>query len=98
MSKRTNSRAERDTHNYTLYGVMGQEVYHGITSQKPETRIQQHERAGKFFTGYSVSAVRSRQRAESDETAAIHHHQDQNFGIPPQYNKAKVKKNDWGLW
>lgn len=94
---RKRKRAERDTYNYTLYGGFGQTVYHGITNN-PERRIQQHQDDGKFFTDYDVSSPRSRERAERDETHAIHRSQDENLGNPPQYNKAKVKPRTWRLW
>ena len=86
-----NTRTPRDTQNYTLHGPLGNDVYHGI-SNDPERRVSEHERDGKFFTTYSVSAKRSRPRAEQEETNAIHDHQRQNFGIPPQYNEAKVDR------
>jgi len=97
MARRAQRRAERDTYNYTLYGVFHQPVYHGI-SNNPERRIRQHERDGKLFTDYKVSPARSRTRADQDETRAIHRHQDQNLGMPPSYNRAKVKPRTWGLW
>lgn len=90
-------RAKRDTYNYTLYGGFGQEVYHGITNN-PSRRIKQHQDDGKYFTDYSLSSPRSRSRADRDETRAIHHHQDDNLGMAPQYNKAKVKPRTWSFW
>jgi predicted GIY-YIG superfamily endonuclease len=94
MAKR---RVQRDTYNYTLYGGLGQPVYHGITNN-PKRRIQQHRDDGKFFTDYEVSPARSRSRADRDETRAIHRTQDENIGLAPQYNKAKVKPKKWSFF
>jgi hypothetical protein len=85
-------RAPRDTQNYTLYGPLGNPVYHGI-SNDPDRRIREHERDGKNFTNVAVSPKRSRGTAEQRETEAIHDHQRRNFGIPPQYNEAKVDRD-----
>jgi len=91
MAKKS-SRTPRDTQNYTLYGPLGNPVYHGI-SNDPDRRIKEHERDGKYFSSYSVSHKRSRSTAEARETEAIHNHQRWNFGIPPQYNEAKVDRD-----
>jgi hypothetical protein len=93
---RRKRRAPRDTVNYTLYGLFGEPVYHGITNN-PTRRIRQHERDGKNFQDYDVSPRRSRSRADRDETRAIHHHQDTNLGMAPRYNIAKVKPKTWSL-
>jgi len=90
-------RAARDTYNYTLYGGFGQEVYHGITNN-PKKRFKQHSDDGKVFFDSDVSPPRSRKRADSDETRAIHRHQDENLGVAPLYNKAKVKPRTWSFW
>jgi predicted GIY-YIG superfamily endonuclease len=90
-------RAPRDTYNYTLYGGFGQPVYHGITNN-PQRRIRQHKEDGKFFTDYELSPRRSRSRADREETRSIHRHQDENLGITPQYNIAKVKRKTWSFW
>jgi len=86
------TRTPRDTYNYTLHGPLGNDVYHGI-SNDPERRVDEHERDGKYFTSYSVSPKRSRRTAEQEETRSIHNHQRGNFGIPPQYNEAKVDRD-----
>ena len=91
MAKRQ-TRVPRDTQNYALYGPIGNPVYHGI-SNDPERRVKEHERDGKNFSSYSVSPKRSRRTAEKEETRAIHDHQRRNFGIPPQYNEAKVDRD-----
>jgi len=94
MAPRKTKRAPRDTYNYELTGMFGETVYHGITND-PDRRIQEHARSGKTFNGARVSSARSRMRADSDETKAIHQYQDNNiFGTPPRYNKAKVKDPD----
>ncbi len=90
-------RAPRDTVNYTLYGMFGEPVYHGITNH-PQRRFQQHRESGKYFEDYEVSPRRSRSRAEREETQAIHHHQNVNLGMAPRYNTAKVKPRTWNFW
>lgn len=97
ITVRRKSRAEQDTKNYSLYqnnGFWREKVYDGI-SNDVDRRVSEHRRDGKEFNEVEVSRVRSRARAERDETEAIHSHQDSNlFGQPPRYNKAKVKKPD----
>jgi len=90
-------RAPRDTYNYTLFGGFNQPVYHGITNN-PQRRLQQHRQDGKFFTDYEISPRRSRSRADREETREIHRHQDNNWGLAPLYNKAKVIPKEWRLW
>jgi hypothetical protein len=92
MAKRS-KRNPRDTVNYTLYGMLGEPIYYGITNNL-DRRLKEHERNGKVFYDVSSSSKRSRERADREETRAIHGYQDNNFiGAAPRYNKAKVKNN-----
>jgi predicted GIY-YIG superfamily endonuclease len=89
-------RTTRDTYNYTLYAPFGMPIYHGITNN-PQRRIREHRKSGKYFTDYSISTVRSRTRADRDETRAIHQHQDEHWEAAPLYNIAKVRPKSWRL-
>ena len=74
----------RDTVNYTLYDGCRM-VYHGITNDL-ERRLDEHERDGKFFTGYSYSALRTRSSALQHEAEDIGRYV-WSQGRLPQYNK-----------
>lgn len=80
---------------YTLIGLEGSVVYIGITkSERLEKRIAEHRKSGKEFQAVRVSEPMSRKMADKQETTEIQKHQKDNFGIPPIYNKAKVRQ-DW---
>jgi hypothetical protein len=92
MAQRSRSNP-RDTVNYTLYGMLGEPIYYGITNNL-DRRLREHERDGKVFHDVSSSSKRSRGRADKEETRAIHSYQSENLvGAAPRYNKAKVKRN-----
>lgn len=81
-------RVKQDTHNYQLKDGK-RIVYQGI-SKNPEKRLEQHKRDGKKFTHMTIGPKRSRERANSDETKAIHRYQKSHRGKPPKYNINKT--------
>lgn len=91
MAKRSR-KVPRDTVNYTLYSMLGEPVYHGITKNL-DRRLREHERDGKVFFDVRTSAKRTRSRADREETRAIHQYQEHNiFGMGPKYNIVKTRK------
>lgn len=74
----------RDTVNYTLYNGR-RIVYHGITNDL-ERRLDEHERDGKFFTGFSYSAKRTRSSALQHEAEDIDRYV-WSQGRRPKYNR-----------
>lgn len=76
---------DRNTVNYTLYD--GHKiVYHGITDNI-DRRISEHERDGKDFTGYTVSAKRTRDSALNHEREDLERYQRGHNGKLPKYNE-----------
>jgi hypothetical protein len=80
-------RAKRDTVNYRL--KQGKKiVYVGKTNvDRLETRLKEHEKLGKKFTGFDVTSAASDRTARQTERDDIERYKDSHGGNRPLYNK-----------